>query len=62
MEQIEKNSPRSASSGKFSFEAEEKKEPHIASLSEASSKPGAFAAMMQKKQGVAKPGEKGLFK
>ena len=46
MEQIEKNSPRSASSGKFSFDAEEKKEPHIASLSEASSKPGAFAAMM----------------
>ena len=51
MEQIEKNSPRSSSSGRFSFDQEEKKnskEPNIASLSEASKKPGAFAAMIQK--------------
>ena len=51
MEQIEKNSPRSATSGKFNFEEKkESREPKIASLSEASSKPGAFAAMLQKKK------------
>ena len=65
MEQIEKNSPRSSSSGRFSFDQEEKKnskEPNIASLSEASKKPGAFAAMIQKQKNPSKPGEKGLFK
>jgi len=49
MEQIQKNSPKSASSGKFNFsDPEEKKEPQIASLSNAigASKPGGFAAMM----------------
>ena len=52
MDQIEKNSPKSAKAGKFNFD-EEQKEPQIASLSNAigSNKPaGGFAAMLNKKK------------
>ena len=55
MDQIHKNSPKATSGGKFNFSDQSLKsgEPEIASLSKAiggESKPGGFAAMLNKKK------------